>query len=93
LGAFDRAGDSPPPADQRSVERARQLSDVKALTAEKESAGLTLEDTLEALLYSPNEATRLRAAVELGRLRAADGYRASHEADARPHVTVYEAAS
>jgi hypothetical protein len=71
----------------RSVQRYRADPEVRVFIEEKERTGTTPEDVLEAMLYSPNEQTRLRAAVELGKLRAANGYMPEGAARA-PQITV-----
>jgi hypothetical protein len=51
-----------------TVDRSRARQDVQALIAQKTAAGLTPRDVLDSLLYSTNDQTRMKAAVELSKL-------------------------
>jgi hypothetical protein len=52
----------------RSVERARARPEVQDLIRARERDGISPRDVLAALLYSPNEQTRMRAAIELAKM-------------------------
>ncbi len=51
-----------------TVDRARAREDVQRLIESKSAAGLSPRDVLESLLYSTNDQTRMKAAVELAKL-------------------------
>lgn len=52
----------------RTVSRVRALPEAAAFIALKERDGVTSHDVLTAMLYSPKDEIRMRAAIELAKL-------------------------